>query len=177
MNDIEQSKETRLDQARKEMKDKPDTSVQPPRIIHKLAEGMMTKNAQQQPTDTPTDLIKEQIDKNKLLVGKGPQQVQAAPKVAGTKEDLTLPALPPPPNIVIDGHEFKRSNIPHLDAITIIMYIVGEVLSDDPRIESILKQVQFQFPDNAGNLIFPKPAKTRTRKAKAKKRNVRPSKQ
>lgn len=153
--------ESRLDRARREMREKKDDTAPSAVPLHKLATGMMHVNAQNAPTETPTDLIKEAVEKNKLMIGKGPQQVQSATgKVAPSKpakDDLELPKLPPPPNIVIDGHEFVRTNIPQLDAVTVLMYIVAEVLSDDPRIASILKQLEFKFPDNAGNIIYPKP--------------------
>lgn len=155
MSEEQQPKETKLDQIRREMKDKKDESTPP--ALHKLASGMMHVNAQNAPIETPTDLIKEAVEKNKLLIGKGPQQVASAGKPQPKTGDIELPSIPPPPNIVIDGHEFVRTNIPQLDAVTVLMYIVAQVLSDDPRIASILKQLEFKFPDNAGNLIYPKP--------------------
>jgi hypothetical protein len=171
MNDLE-ARETKLDQIRREMKEKASDIPETAKIIHNLADAMIKRTPQ--PTDTPADLIKEQVEKGGLLAGRNPNTVvqAASPK----KDGVELPRLNQLPPILIDGHEFKRTNIPHLDAITVIMYIVGEVLSDDPRIKDILRQIEFTFPDANGKLVYPKQSKRQPRRVKAKKRNVRPTK-
>lgn len=132
--------------------------------LFKLAVGM--NQAMQKPTEKPMDLIQEQIDKNKLLIGKGPQEV-VADKSGEKSKDIKLPDVQDMvPPIVIDGHKFRRTNVPTMDALTVLMYIVSEVLADDERVADILRQVEFKFPDNDGNLIFPRKEK----KTKAKRR-------
>lgn len=167
MND-DQTRESKLDQIRREIKargeQKPEASTN---IIHNLADAMRRKA--ENVLETPADLIKEQIEKNKLLIGKGPQQVAAAGK---KKDDIELPPPPPIPPIIIDGHEFHVSNNQYLDAVLVLMYILAEVLSDNPRVTDILNQFKFSFSDNKGNRIFPKAPKTK----KTKKHNARPSK-
>jgi len=174
MNEIEQPKETKLDKIKKEMKAKASDTPENPtsQIIHKLADGMTKMTPQ--PMDSPTDLIKEQIEKSKFLPGRSPNQVVTAAK--NEKDGVELPRLNPLPPIVIDGHEFKRTNVPTLDAITVLMYIVSKVLSNNPRIDSILRQVQFQFPDNSGVFVYPRSVKKQQRKVNKKKRNGRSKK-
>ncbi len=133
--------------------------------LFKLAVGINA--AMQKPDEKPVDLIQEQIDKNKLLIGKGPQEVVSAPGTEKPK-DINLPNVEDMvPPIIIDGHKFRRTNVPTLDALTVLMYIVSEVLSEDERVADILRQVEFRFPDNDGNLIFPrKDKKTKANKSK-----------
>lgn len=173
MNENEQPKETKLDQIKKAMANEEIKTDPGATKVFNLAANL--SKTVPNPTETPTDLIKEQIEKGKLLVGKGRLEVQ--PNTERPKEDKKvgeLPPLPELPPIVIDGHEFRRTNIPHLDAMTVMMYIFSELAETNPTIASILDQVKFSFPDNAGNLIYPRVKKA---KRKAKQPNDRPSEQ
>jgi hypothetical protein len=146
-----------------------------PEALFKLAAGL--NRSVPNPTEKPLDLIKEQIEKNKLFVGKGEQKVVADGNVLNTEgvKDFNLPDIKDMvPPIVIDGHKFRRTNIPTMDALTVLLYIVSTVLAkDDPRIADILEQVEFKLPDIEGNIIFPV---KKTKKAKAKRRNDKPTK-
>lgn len=170
----EQPKETKLDQIKKAMADAEVTADPGASKVFNIAANI--SKSMPTPGDTPTDLIKEQVEKGKLLVGKGRLEVQPNTErlVEEKKKDAELPPLPPLPPIVIDGHEFRRTNIPHLDAMTVMMYIMSELAETNSKIASILDQVKFQFPDNAGNLIYPRVKKA---KRKAKQPDDRPSEQ
>ena len=110
----------------------------------------------------PTDLIMDKARTAGVLPG------QRKPPVGDKLNfDAALPQIPP---IVIDGYELPRTNIPQMDALTVLMYIMAQELSNNPRIKSIFDQIQFKFQDAKGNVIFPKPQQP---KAKLKKRNKR----
>lgn len=114
----------------------------------------------------PTDLIMDKAKEAGVLPGRRSPQVKAV----GDKLNLDA-ALPQIPPIIVDGYKLQRTNIPHLDALTVIMYIVATEFANSPRIRSILDQIKFQFADLEGNQIYPKIATTK--KANKKRRNAR----
>lgn len=163
----EQPKETRLDRIIKEMQKKEIKENPEERIVHKLAEGI-SRNVPQ-PNETPTDLIMEQAEKNKLLIGKGPQQIQAA-SATPSSDKVDLPSMPVPV-ITIDGHEFRAWNHPQMDAVTVLMYLMVSLFADNKDVQRILGSINFEWKDKNGKKIYPA-----ENKKPVKKRNARPAK-
>jgi hypothetical protein len=109
------------------------------------------------------DLIMEQAKKAGVMPGgKSMPHVRSAAQVGDKLNlDSALPKIPP---IEINGHELPRTNIPQMDALTVIMFLLATEFSRNKRIRSILDQIQFSFADMNGNKLYPPPHKTRQTK-------------
>lgn len=107
---------------------------------------------------SPTDLIMEKAKESGVLPGR------QRPKMVGDKLNLDA-ALPTIPPLEIDGYKLQRTNIPHMDALTVVMYILATEFADNPRIKAVLDQINFNFHDLEGKVIYP-PQKTKQKKKK-----------
>lgn len=110
----------------------------------------------------PTDLIMEKAKEAGVMPGR------PKAKVVGDKLNLDA-ALPQIPPLEIDGYKLNRTNIPHLDALTVVMYILATEFSKNPRVREVLDQINFQFSDLEGKRIYPQPVqKQKKRRDKSK---------
>lgn len=107
----------------------------------------------------PTDLIMDKARQSGVMPGR--------PRTVGDKLNLDA-ALPQIPPIEIDGYKLPRTNIPQMDALTVLMFLMATEFSKNPRIKSVLDQIGFRFPDINGNLIYPKPSTKKTKKKRRK---------
>lgn len=104
-------------------------------------------------TASVQDLIMEQAKKAGVLPGRQAPQVRSAGQVGDKLNlDAALPKIPP---IEINGYQFPRTNIPQMDALTVLMVILATEFSRNKRIRSILDQIQFTFADLNGNILYP----------------------
>ncbi len=106
----------------------------------------------------PTDLIMEKAKDAGVIPGR-------QRPVVGSKLNLDA-ALPQIAPLEIDGFKLQRTNIPHMDALTVVMYVLATEFADNPRVRGILNQINFQFKDLEGKVIFPQPTTSKKKKRK-----------
>lgn len=110
----------------------------------------------------PTDLIMEKAKQSGILPGRQ--------RPVGDKLDFDK-ALPPIAPLEVNGFKLQRTNIPQMDALTVLMFIMATEFAKNPKIRRILNQIQFQFKDLEGRSIFPvldEPVKAKTKKKRRK---------
>lgn len=105
----------------------------------------------------PTDLIMNKAKEAGVIPGR------PTPKVVGDKLNLDA-ALPEIPPLEIDGFKLNRTNIPHLDALTVVMYLLATEFANNARVRDVLDQINFQFVDLTGKRIYPKPVQNKKKK-------------
>ena len=145
---IQEKAENERKEAGKEFK---KMEKEPNDFMNKLVSSEITRF--KEPTETKEDLLKAQASNMHKMSNQvvAPAGGQTAPTEG---ESFT-----------IEGHRLALSRNPFLDAMTTMMYIFSTVLSKDKRIEKILNEANFKFPDLDGNIIFPK---TKKKKRKVK---------
>lgn len=151
------------EKARQELADKIEKKGS---IVHNIA-SYQSDNISKREDYQDGDLAREQVRKGGLSRGK--QVVMSEEEVNAAREGKLNPngqQGQQKPTVRIDGYDLPITNIPTIDAVTIMMYVFSTVFSKNPEVESILKQSGFKFPDANGNIIYPPQKAKKTKKRK-----------